>query len=73
MRVSNSLVPDQADILSGLIWVQTVWKGYQLTTKFVSRKKRVNYRHVHPPIMLLITYLKRYRYNTVICSFGFSN
>ena len=26
------LDPDQADILSGLIWVQTICKGYQQTT-----------------------------------------
>ena len=31
-RQSNSLDPDQADILSGLILVQTVCKGYQQTT-----------------------------------------
>ena len=30
--MSNSLDPDQADILSGLIWVQTVCKCYQQTT-----------------------------------------
>ena len=30
--MSNSLDPDQADILSGLIWVQTVCKSYQQTT-----------------------------------------
>ena len=31
--VSNSLDPDQDRHLSGLIWVQTVCKGYQQTTK----------------------------------------
>ena len=32
IRVSNSLDPDLADILSGLIWIQTVCNGYQQTT-----------------------------------------
>ena len=32
IRVSNSLDPDQADILSGLIWIQTVCNNYQQTT-----------------------------------------
>ena len=32
IRVSNNLDPDQADILSGLIWVQIVCKSYQQTT-----------------------------------------
>ena len=32
IRVSNSLDPDQTDILSGLIWVQTICKGYQQET-----------------------------------------
>ena len=31
IRVSNSLDPDEAWRLSGLIWVQTVCKGYQQT------------------------------------------
>ena len=31
IRVSNSLDPDQAGHLVGLIWVQTVSKGYQQT------------------------------------------
>ena len=29
--MSNSLDPDQADLLSGLIWVQAVCIGYQQT------------------------------------------
>ena len=29
IRVSNSLDPDQDDVLSDLIWVLTVCKGYQ--------------------------------------------
>ena len=29
IRMSNSLDPNQVKILSVLIWVQTVWKGYQ--------------------------------------------
>ena len=33
IRVSNNLVPDQARHLSVPIWVQTVCKGYQLTTQ----------------------------------------
>ena len=32
ISVSNSLDPDKPDILPGLIWVQTVCKGYQQTT-----------------------------------------
>ena len=32
IRVSNSLDSDQADILSGLIWVQIVCEGYLQTT-----------------------------------------
>ena len=32
IRVSNSLDSDQADFLSGLIWVQTVGKDYQQMT-----------------------------------------
>ena len=32
IRVSNSLDPDQTNILSGLIWVQTVCKSYHQTT-----------------------------------------
>ena len=30
--VSNSLIQIRPDILSGLIWVQTVCKGYEQTT-----------------------------------------
>ena len=30
--MSNKLNPDQAEVLSGLIWVQTVFKGYQKMT-----------------------------------------
>ena len=33
IRVSNSLDLDQADILSGLVWVQTICKGYQQTKR----------------------------------------
>ena len=29
IRVSNSLDPEQARQMSGLVWVQTVCKGYQ--------------------------------------------
>ena len=32
IRVPNSLDPDQARLLLGLIWVQTVCNGYQQTT-----------------------------------------
>ena len=31
-HMSNNLDPDQAQHLSGLIWVQTVCKSYQQTT-----------------------------------------
>ena len=33
IRESNSLYPDQARYLSGLIWVQIVCKGYQQRTQ----------------------------------------
>ena len=39
IRVSNSLNPDQARLLSGLILVQTVCKGYQQTTKSIVSKE----------------------------------
>ena len=39
IRVSNSWDPDQTDNLSGLIWFQTVCKGYQQTT-LVDKKFR---------------------------------
>ena len=32
IRVSNGLNPDQAQQLSGLIWAQTICKGYQQST-----------------------------------------
>ena len=32
IRVSNSLDPGQPNVLLGLIWVQTVCKGYQQMT-----------------------------------------
>ena len=32
MRVSNGLDPDQDQQMSVLIWVQTVYKGYEQTT-----------------------------------------
>ena len=37
-RVPNSLDPDQAHKMSGLIWVQNVFKGYQQTT----RRQKIN-------------------------------
>ena len=49
ISVSNSLNPDQARpiqirpyVLSGLIWVQTVCKGYQQTTKVATSGERIN-------------------------------
>ena len=41
-RVSNCLDPDQTDILSVLIWVQTVCKVYQQTTKVDDSIERDN-------------------------------
>ena len=41
--MSNSLDQDQARHLVGLIWVQTVCKGYQQTTKATANKERVNF------------------------------
>ena len=39
--MSNSLDPDQARHLLGLIWIQTVSKGYQQTTKVATSRERV--------------------------------
>ena len=36
------LIQIRADILSVLIWVQNVCKGYQQTTKVAASKERVN-------------------------------
>ena len=41
IRVSNSLDPDQTRRFVGLIWVQTVCKGYQLMTKVTTSRERV--------------------------------
>ena len=41
-RVSNSLGPDQDHGPSVLIWIETVGKGYQQTTKVTASKERVN-------------------------------
>ena len=40
--MSNSLDPDRPEMLSGLIWVQTVCKGYHQTTKVAISGERVN-------------------------------
>ena len=40
--VSNGLNQDQVDILYGLIWVQTVCKGYQQTKKSLLAGKELN-------------------------------
>ena len=42
IRVSNSLNPDQANILPGLIWVQIVCKDYQQIAKNAASKEKVN-------------------------------
>ena len=42
IRVSNSLDPDQARLFLGLIWVQTVCKGYQQTTELSLVGKKLN-------------------------------
>ena len=39
--MSNSSDPDQADVLLGLIWVQTVCKVYQQMTKATISGERV--------------------------------
>ena len=39
----NSLDRDQDRLLSVLIWIQTVCKGYQQKTKVAASKERVNY------------------------------
>ena len=44
IRVPNSLDPDQSKLLSDLIWVQTVCKAYQQTTKVSHRQQRVKYK-----------------------------
>ena len=41
--MSNSLDPDQDDVLSDLIWVQIVCKGYQQMTKVAASKERVKH------------------------------
>ena len=46
IRVSNSLDPDEARHLSGLIWVQTVSKGYQQTTKVAPSGQRILFYHI---------------------------
>ena len=40
--MSNGLDTDQEDILLVLIWVKTVFKGYQQMTKVAVSKERVN-------------------------------
>ena len=40
IRVSDSLDPDQARFLSGLIWVQTDCKGYQQMTKHATSRQK---------------------------------
>ena len=35
----------KADFLSVLIWVKTVCKGYEKTTKIAVHKERVNFSH----------------------------
>ena len=50
IRVSNGLYSDQDQQVGRmlvLIWVQTVCKGYQHTTKVASSKERVESKHVH--------------------------
>ena len=45
IRVSHDMDPDRdrrsADVLSVLIEVQTVWKGYQQTTKIAASKGKL--------------------------------
>ena len=40
-RVSSSLDPNQADVLSGLISIHTVRKGYLQTTLVATSRERV--------------------------------
>ena len=41
IRESNGLIQIRTDVLSVLIWVQTICKGYQQTTKVAADKERV--------------------------------
>ena len=55
IRVTNGLVSDQDDILSVLmsvlIWVQTVCKGYQQITKVVASKDYFIYMYMYIKVM----------------------
>ena len=53
----------RADILSALIWVQTVCKGYQQTTKVATSEERVN------PLYKLLNYNSVRYYSVNIKSF----
>ena len=46
IRVSNSLDPEQAQQMSGLVWVQTVCKGYQQKT-LEGKKLKVVFNALH--------------------------
>ena len=57
IRVSNSSDPDQARHLLGLIWVQTVCKGYHQMTKVSTSRERVK-RDMKPQIIIISTLYK---------------
>ena len=42
IRVSNGLGADRAIFLSAMIWMQTVYKAYQQTTKVAASKTHLN-------------------------------
>ena len=48
IRVSDSLDPNRPDVLLSLIWVQTVCKGYQQTTKVATSGESIkNYKYCY--------------------------
>ena len=60
IRVSNIWIQIRTDVLSVLIWIQTVCKGYQQKTKVAASKERVN---------VIRTANKRLHHMLHMCSF----
>ena len=60
-RVSNSLYPDQVRNFVGLIWFQTVCKGYQHTTKVAAYSERVK-KIISQGIMLYFIKILKIQY-----------
>ena len=53
--LANSFEQDQANIMFGLIWVQTISKGYQQTTKLIAPSgKRMN-KEIDLTVNLLVS------------------